>query len=250
MKLNNNLLLTFSVFQLVAVALVVEFPEEYPSVLPIVSIEVEKGLGKKHADELRVMATEHAEANVGGPSIFVIAEAIKEWLMDNNNPGQDGSMYAEMMRRVQQKDAVEKKIVDKAAISAAADAELRADVIDPEEQERIRKRQAGTHVTMETFIAWKIKFDDEMKAAADAERIGPVVVVDDRPSGRQIFQGNFVGTNDEDEEALLAAAEGEQEEDQDQKVERNIEEEDDDDDDDEDYVDGEEEDDERDNDDR
>ena len=192
----------------VAVALHVEFPTDYPSVVPIVSIEVEKGLGKKHADELRAIALENAESNVGGPSIFGIAEAIKDWLMDNNNSGQDGSMYAEMMRRVQQKDAVEKKKVDKAAISAAADSEMRAEIIDPAEQERIRKRQAGTQVTLETFISWKIKFDDEMKAIAEAGKKGTIVEVDERPSGRQLFQSNRVGT--EDEEALLAAAEGEQ----------------------------------------
>ena len=145
---------------------------------------------------------------MGGPSIFGIAEAIKDWLMDNNNSGQDGSMYAEMMRRVQQKDAVEKKKVDKAAISAAADSEMRAEIIDPAEQERIRKRQAGTQVTLETFISWKIKFDDEMKAIAEAGKKGTIVEVDERQSGRQLFQSNRVGT--EDEEALLAAAEGEQ----------------------------------------
>ena len=162
--------------------------------------------------------------------------------MDNNNAGQDGSMYAEMMRRVQQKDAVEKKKVDKAAISAAADSEMRAEIIDPAEQERIRKRQAGTQVTMETFISWKIKFDDEMRAIAEAGKKGNVVEVDDRPSGRQLFQSNRIGTDDE--EALLVAAEYEQaDEVQDQKIGSiNIEEEDDDDDD-EDYVDEDEDDD-------
>ena len=224
----------------VAVALIIEFPLDYPSVVPTVEIEVEKGLGKKHADELRLIALENAESNVGCPSVFGIAEAIKDWLMDNNNPGQDGSMYAEMMRRVQQKDAVEKKKVVKAAISAAADSEMRAEIVDPAEQERIRKRQAGTQVTMETFVSWKIKFDEEMKAAAEAGKKGVTVEVDDRPSGRQLFQSNKVGTDDE--EALLAAAEVDQSEEQLEKAESNIEE-DDDDEDDEDYVEGEDDDD-------
>jgi hypothetical protein len=222
---------------LVAVSLMVEFPRDYPSVVPIVGIEVEKGLGKKHADELRAMAIEHAEINLGGPSIFVIAEAIKDWLMDNNNPGQDGSMYAEMMRRVQQKDTVEKKKEVKAAISAQADYEMRAEIIDPEETERIRKRQAGTHVTLETFIAWKIKFDDEMKALAESKKAGSIVVEVDinRPSGKQLFQLNK-NLGDDDEDALLAAAETEEEDQSNQKLDSNIEE--DDDDDDEDYVEG------------
>lgn len=38
--------------------------------------------------------------------------------------------------------------------------------IDPEEAERIRRRQFGTPVTPETFLAWKLAFDLEMQAKA------------------------------------------------------------------------------------
>lgn len=57
------------------------------------------------------------------PCIFVIAEAVKEWLQDNNVAGQDGSMYADMIRRMQQKDVENKKKSEQAAIIAAANAE-------------------------------------------------------------------------------------------------------------------------------
>lgn len=46
--------------------------------------------------------------------------------------------------------------------------------MDPEEEERIRRRQAGTQVTPETFYIWKQKFDEEqlqnepMKEAASS----------------------------------------------------------------------------------
>ena len=33
--------------------------------------------------------------------------------------------------------------------------------VDPEEQERIRKRQAGTAVTIETFLKWREAFETE-----------------------------------------------------------------------------------------
>ena len=48
-----------------------------------------------------------------------------------------------MMRRMQQKDVEQKKETAKAAIRAAADSELNQDdvSVDPEELERIRKRQ-------------------------------------------------------------------------------------------------------------
>jgi hypothetical protein len=43
---------------------------------------------------------ESIEENLGGPSIYAVAEAVREWLLEHNEPGQDdGSMYAQMMRR-------------------------------------------------------------------------------------------------------------------------------------------------------
>lgn len=44
-------------------------------------------------------------------------------MRDNNVEGQDGSMYADMLRRMQQKEVETKKKVEKAAIVAAAQAE-------------------------------------------------------------------------------------------------------------------------------
>lgn len=58
------------------------------------------------------------------PSIYTIAEAIRSWLVDNNVPGQDGSMYADMMRRMQQGAVEVKKKAEKAAIIAEAEAEV------------------------------------------------------------------------------------------------------------------------------
>ena len=227
----------------VAVRLVVEFPPAYPSVVPLITIEPEKGLGKRQIEEIQALGQKIIEENVGMPTIFMVAEGVKDWLTDNNKPGQDGSMYAEMMRRMQQKDQVEKKKADKAAISAAADSELKADMIDPEEQERIRKRQAGTQVTLESFNEWKIKFDAEMKALAEQNKKVVISELEDRPTGKQLFLLNKV--KDDDEEALVMAGE---EEDlsnlllkkQGDGVDDNIEIEDEDDEDDEDYKPGEE----------
>jgi hypothetical protein len=58
------------------------------------------------------------------PAIYVIVEAIRGWLQDNNTAGQDGSMYADMVRRMQQKTVETKKKAEKAAIVAAAEAEV------------------------------------------------------------------------------------------------------------------------------
>lgn len=128
----------------------------------MLTVEVEKGLGEAHSEEAKALADRVAAENVGMPLIFSVAEALKEWLVDNNVAGLDNSMYAEMMRRDQQKEMNARKQAEKAELAAAADNELKADHVDLDEMERIRKRQAGTPVTNDTFHAWKLKFMAEM----------------------------------------------------------------------------------------
>jgi hypothetical protein len=71
-----------------------------------------------------------------------VAEALREWVADNNVDGQDGSMYADMIRRQTQKDVDKRKKEKKAALVHAADSETKPEaMLDPEEQEIIRKRQ-------------------------------------------------------------------------------------------------------------
>ena len=99
---------------------------EYPDLPPELSIEAVKGLSKKQCDDLLEIANRTAVENLGMPSIFTIAEAVREWLVDNNIAGQDGSMYADMMRRMVQKGADVKKKEIKMAIAQAADSEVQA----------------------------------------------------------------------------------------------------------------------------
>lgn len=207
----------------VEISLLVTMPSEYPgSQPPILAIQIEKGLSRKHADELKVIGERAAASDIGMPTIFLVCEALKEWLCDNNAPGQDGSMYSEMMRREQKKDTVQKKQEEKKAISAAADSEMSEHIVDPEEEERIRKRQAGQPVTIESFEAWKVKFDEEMRLAAGGAAGGAAAAAavtaaaaalggggEVRLSGKQLFLLNKAGK--EDGEDLLAAAEGDEE---------------------------------------
>jgi hypothetical protein len=127
-------------------------------------------------------------------------------------------MYAEMMRRMQQKDNETKKKAEKVAIYEAADMESKNLLDDPEEQERIRKRQAGKPVTIESFNAWKVKFDAEMNVTSSLVTVfnqqtikesSSTPLAEDRPTGKQLFLMNKaeVGV---DVEALIAAAEQEE----------------------------------------
>ena len=89
----------------VAVALDISLPETYPEALPELSISILKGLAEEHRVLLEDLAKENAEALIGTPSIFSVAEAIREWLAENNQKGMDDvSMHAQMMRKQQQED--------------------------------------------------------------------------------------------------------------------------------------------------
>lgn len=96
--------------------------------------------------------------------------------------------------------------------------------MDPEEEERIRKRQAGHPVTVEVFMAWKASFEEEMRAIRLAQEGPSSIDKDDKvqllsvliywsvylyfiaqPTGKQLFLSNRAGL----EEALIAAGEQE-----------------------------------------
>jgi hypothetical protein len=62
-----------------------------------------KGLAEEQRLLLLELALAAAEANMGMPSIFSCCEVLREWLLDNNFKGQDdGSMYAQMMRKAKE----------------------------------------------------------------------------------------------------------------------------------------------------
>ena len=197
----------------VGIVLLATFPPEYPgSAPPELTVEVEKGLGRRQKEELEALADSTAASEgVGVPVIFTVCEALKEWLCDNNVAGQDGSMYSEMLRREQKKDTDQRRKDEKKAISLAADSELAKEAVDPEEEERIRRRQAGQPVTVESFNAWKAKFEEEMALQANLFGAGVAATVgggEVRLSGKQLFLQNKANLHDGED--LVAAAESEE----------------------------------------
>ena len=192
----------------VSVELVTQIPAACPSELPDLSIARSKGLNPQQLEEVLNLARKTAEENLGMPSIFVVCEAIREWCQDNNLPGQDGSMYAQMMRRTQLKEVEVRKKEERASLVAMAESERSSyEERTPEELERIRRRQAGTPVTAEAFMAWKAKFEAEKRLSSGVEVGGKESSEreDDRPTGRQLFLSNQAGR----ETDVMAAAMGE-----------------------------------------
>ena len=89
----------------VACRLQVKLPSDYPESLPEMSVEIIKGLAEDHKTELLNLAQEEAQANEGVPSIFAVAERLREWLVENNTKGLDDiSMHAQMMRKKKEEE--------------------------------------------------------------------------------------------------------------------------------------------------
>ena len=89
----------------VAIKLIVTLPPNYPEALPDLDCEIIKGLVEEQRQELLGLAREEAAANEGVPSIFAIAERLREWLAENNQKGLDDlSMHAQMLRKQQAKE--------------------------------------------------------------------------------------------------------------------------------------------------
>ena len=207
-------------------SLVVTHPDEYPSTtVPEFEVHMIKGLSTKQTEEMMALAVTTAEEGLGGPTVFSACEALKEWLSDNNLPGQDDSMYAQMMRREQQKDLKTLKDHKKAEISKAADNEGKGESVDPEELERMQKRQQQGTVTPESFAEWKLKFDLESKVKAQFDMDNGIVL--DRtqlallgldtvtsPSGKELWlrklaKGTYVGDDENcDDGDMIDAASG------------------------------------------
>ncbi|KAH9058675.1 hypothetical protein Ae201684P_006016 [Aphanomyces euteiches] len=199
----------------VALSLVFKMPETYPDTAPNVDVVLEKGLSDRQEKEIRALLDQQIEENLTMVMVYTICEAVREYLLENNREGNDGSEYQEMLRRQEQRQKKD---------TLAAEAEQAK--IDASEAGSASKSNVGTPVTVETFAAWKKAFDAEMatkegtKGAANGEK---------RLTGRQLWTSGAAkeDTSTDADEIGSQRLDG-----------------DDDDEDDEDYVDGQDEDDE------
>ncbi|KAJ0395148.1 hypothetical protein P43SY_002432 [Pythium insidiosum] len=175
----------------VALTLKCQIPETYPDVEPHVEIVLEKGLSDPQYKELKQLVMQHVSENMGMAMMFMVCEAVREYLVENNREGNDGSEYQEMMRRLE----IRKK---QDTISSANDAAAAAKA---EEANKAARKDYGTPVTVETFMAWRAKFEAEQRASKKES------VKDDataKLTGRQLWSRGLIGDEstemDDDEE--------------------------------------------------
>ncbi|KAL3668388.1 hypothetical protein V7S43_006477 [Phytophthora oleae] len=176
----------------VALLLKAEIPETYPDVEPKIEVIVKKGLADRQVKEIKQLLAQQIEENMGMAMMYTLSEAVREYLVENNREGNDGSEHQEMLRRMELKKKKEEKVEADKLEQANANAE--------EHQREFH----GTPVTVETFAVWKAKFDAEMVSTTKTSVKDEATA---KLSGRQLWNKGLV-TEDEAVEAE-AEAEGE-----------------------------------------
>eukprot|EP00026_Physarum_polycephalum_P016851 Phypoly_transcript_17873.p1 GENE.Phypoly_transcript_17873~~Phypoly_transcript_17873.p1 ORF type:complete len:231 (+),score=53.17 Phypoly_transcript_17873:95-787(+) len=142
----------------IVVVLDVKLPPAYPQEIPALSLKAVKGVNAHELFDLEKSLREQAKDNIGTAMIFTLAQVVKEWLDE---------------------------LVSKRAAEDAAPPVETEEQRKKREQDAHEQRIAGTPITAETFNAWKVKFDAEMrelkKVAVDTEKLK-------KPTGRQLFE--------------------------------------------------------------
>ncbi|KAL7555797.1 hypothetical protein ACA910_002263 [Epithemia clementina (nom. ined.)] len=159
----------------VSIQLHIRLPPHYPGEddadLPKLQVRILKGLAQDpHGVELQALAEEEASANRGLPSIYAVAEKLREWLVEHNRPGlDDTSAYASMLRK-QEKE--KKKAAAAAAEFESQTAQEELTAAEKEELEIRKRRAEGMPCTKENFEAWKTRFEAEMATVGANQSTG------------------------------------------------------------------------------
>ncbi|CAI5732606.1 unnamed protein product [Hyaloperonospora brassicae] len=168
----------------VALLLKAEIPETYPDAMPKLEVVVEKGLADRQVKEVKDLLDQQVNENMGMAMMYTLSEAVREYLVDNNREGNDGSEHQEMLRRMEQKKKTEEKVEANKLEQATADEELN------------QREVHGTPVTVETFAAWKEKFTVEMQSTKKVSLKDEATA---KLTGRQLWQTGLVTEEDEGE---------------------------------------------------
>lgn len=151
----------------VGVTLRIAYTDEYPDTAPDWELKDDFGLSDEKLKELKSKVEETIDGSIGMAMVYTVAEACQEYLKENNVKSL--SMHEEMMLRQAGGDGA----------AAAEDDEEGEEDDDGEddEEEEIWKGLAdkalcpeSDRITVESFLAWKEKFDQEMIEAGVLKR--------------------------------------------------------------------------------
>jgi len=142
--------------------LYIEFPETYPEVKPIMEIQDYENLDESEISSLLEELDQASEENLGMGMIFTLSSQLKD-TVDNM-----------VMERKEQKEREEEERIKR-------------------EEEEERKKHEGTKVTVESFLAWKAKFDQEQKELEEENQLkqkkkNEFKKIKNVLTGRQLFE--------------------------------------------------------------
>uniref|UniRef100_A0A0B6ZS55 RWD domain-containing protein n=1 Tax=Arion vulgaris TaxID=1028688 RepID=A0A0B6ZS55_9EUPU len=148
------------------------YTENYPDAAPIMEFDSTEDMDDSQQDSLMEFIKSQAEENLGMAMIFTIISAVQERLTTMMEQAAKDQETAEERRKVA-------------------------------EEEAERKRFEGTRVTVESFMAWKLKFDAEM---AELRRLrGLSDIANKKPTGRELF---FLDSTMNDSDVKFLQSEG------------------------------------------
>ncbi|ORX86035.1 RWD-domain-containing protein, partial [Anaeromyces robustus] len=126
--------------EIIKLYLYIEYPKTYPEVKPIMEIQEAEGLDEDDISKLIEELDQVAEENLGMGMVFSLSSQLKE-TVDNL-----------VVERKEQKEKEEEERRKR-------------------EEEEERKKHEGTKVTVESFLAWKAKFDKEQKELEEENQL-------------------------------------------------------------------------------
>ncbi|BES95017.1 unnamed protein product [Nesidiocoris tenuis] len=129
-----------------------EYTPTYPEEIPIIEVEDVENLDESKVEELQEFLIQQASENLGMVMIFTLVSAAQEWV---------NTLSDNMRIRKQQAEEEKKKT----------------------EEEEERKKFEGTRVTIESFLAWKQAFEEEMGFLQQREKQGK----NRKMTGKELF---------------------------------------------------------------
>ena len=155
------------------------YPDTYPEVIPEWKFTNVNGFSSKQLKQLDQIVQDSAQENIGMASIYMISEAILEFLRENNVP--EMSLHDQMIARQKAEDpdafkSEESEESEEEAEEAPVEKEwrgLEAKVLCPVDQ----------RMTDEQFKTWKLNFDEWLLAEK-------IIIRDnvDRVTGKMFFE--------------------------------------------------------------
>jgi len=159
----------------VGVTLKIGYTDTYPETAPEWELQDVIGLSDDKVDELKAKVEESIESSMGMAMVYTISEMCQDWLKENNVKAL--SMHEEMMKRLGGGEENEEEEDE--------DNEAEVDKLEEEEWKGLKEKNlcpVSERITIESFLEWKKKFDEEMIATGVLKREEQKA-----KSGKQIF---------------------------------------------------------------